>query len=171
MTMRRTILIGAGVLGLACSQFAWATSTDARASTDAAKMASADSSSDSLDSNTLKKTASPKEGRPLPPRSSDPLREASWGWGRLILAMGIVVGLIFLLRWLLARANHIKAGETDSMPVEVISRRALSAKHSVCVVRFNGRSLLLGVGPAGVTKLADGGMEQESCDDAKGGAA
>ena len=168
MTMRRTILIGAGVLGLACSQFAWATSTEAQALAKVAKVASADSSSDS---GALKKTASPKEGRPLPPRGSDSLREASWGWGRLILAMGIVVGLIFLLRWLLARANHIKAGETDSMPVEVVSRRALSAKHSVCVVRFDGRELLLGVGPAGVTKLADGGMEQESRDDAKGGAA
>ena len=58
MTMRRTILIGAGVLGLACSQFAWATSTEAQALAKVAKVASADSSSDS---GALKKTASPKE--------------------------------------------------------------------------------------------------------------
>ena len=150
------ILMWAGLTGLAFGQ-----------SSQAVDPASGPTAKPSLSAN----------DRPVPPRDTSSLGENSWAWGRMVLAMALVVGLIFLLRWILSRASRVTTDVADAPTVEVVARRALSAKHAVYVVRFGGQMLLLGAGPTGVTKLAmeefDGieGVENAASDDAEGGVA
>lgn len=70
---------------------------------------------------------------------------------QLILGLGLVIGLILLLAWLVRRMGG--AGFAGS-GMKVIATLPLSARERVVLVEAGGKQLLLGVAPGQVTLLA-----------------
>lgn len=77
---------------------------------------------------------------------------------RLVISLGVVLGLMALAARLLARqtkggrlARHIKP-----VPIEVLARHNLGKNSSVAVVHAAGKALIVGVTDSQVTLLAEG---------------
>lgn len=84
-----------------------------------------------------------------------------WPWARTLLALGLVVGLIFALRFVLKRLGG-PAALRAAGPVEILLRANLSAKERIYLVRMGGRLLLLGSGAGGLTTLCDVREQEEA---------
>jgi flagellar protein FliO/FliZ len=103
--------------------------------------------------NTADSAKSTDEGY-VPKRESDSSDGSARAWTQLLLAMGIVVGLIFGLQWLIRRM----AGNRVARPNEalkVVAHTGLSPKHQLFLVRMGQRMVLLGSGPQGLSRLAE----------------
>ncbi len=77
---------------------------------------------------------------------------------RQSLAITIVFALLWFALWLLKRKGTISAGQSKgggTHPIELRGKLALSAQHSLQLVRVGGRELLLGVHPSGFTVVCD----------------
>ena len=77
---------------------------------------------------------------------------------RQSLAITIVFALLWFALWLLKRKGTISAGQSKGggpHPIESRGKLALSAQHSLHLVRVGGRELLLGVHPSGFTVVCD----------------
>ena len=77
-----------------------------------------------------------------------------WDWVRTLVALAVVVGLIFAIRWALRRWGAPGAAVRGG-PVDILARRSLSAKHQLYLVRMGGRLLLLGGSGESLTTLAE----------------
>lgn len=86
------------------------------------------------------------------------------GWFRTLVALVIVAALIFVLRFLIKRFTNRAGGPAGTQKVQLLGGAALSAKHRLYVVRFDGRVLLIGAGPEGLSKLAES-KSQETPED------
>jgi flagellar biosynthetic protein FliO len=82
--------------------------------------------------------------------SSDPYE----AWGQLLLAMGIVVGLIVGLGWLVKRLGGSK-GLRNAGALKLVARASLSPKHQMFLVRVGSRLVLIGAGPQGLATLSE----------------
>lgn len=98
-------------------------------------------------------------GKPLGQAS-----ETSGGWALSTLAaLGIVIGLMLLLRWLWVRmGGRVVAGQSPA--VEMLSRTSIAPKNHVVLVRVGSRILVCGDSPSGLRTLADIDDEQEVAD-------
>lgn len=81
----------------------------------------------------------------------------SGGWLRSVGSLIAVVGLIVLLAWgyrvvMTARGAGLMSGGRAGL-VEVVSRTALSPRHSACLVRIGRRLVLIGVSAERLTPL------------------
>lgn len=78
---------------------------------------------------------------------------------RQSLAITFVFALLWAGLWWLRKRNHIRislpGGRGGRGPIESRGKLALSAQHSVHLVRVADRELVLAVHPAGVTLLCD----------------
>ena len=76
---------------------------------------------------------------------------------RQSLAIATVFALLWLALWLLKRKGALAAGRSQSGPrrIEVRGKLVLSAQHSLQLVGVDGRELLVGVHPAGLTVICD----------------
>lgn len=87
--------------------------------------------------------------------ASDGLGHELLYWLQLLLALALVVGLIFLARFLLRRFGGTAKFTGGSRVVEVLARTALTPKHQVFLVRLGRRLVLVGAGPEGLAALAE----------------
>lgn len=114
----------------------------------------------------------PNEFKPLGPSDEaqgfgDERRTFSYGddgWMlRTLAALGIVIGLIFLMRWgwmRLGGGQHI----TSTPVVEVLSRTAVAPRNHVLLLRVGQRILIVGDSGGGMRTLASVEDEQEVAD-------
>ena len=79
---------------------------------------------------------------------------------RLVLSLGVVLGLMWLAARLLARQSG--GGRTlrsaRPVPIQVLARHSLSKNTSVAVVEAAGKALIVGVTDSQVTLLGEGDL-------------
>ena len=73
-------------------------------------------------------------------------------WWRTLAALAVVVGLIFLLRFVLRNVRG-PAGGARSGAIQVLARATVAPRQQVIVVRVGSRVLVLGSGPGGLVSL------------------
>lgn len=106
------------------------------------------------------------EARPLPPRSSRPVSTAETsrrtaismpeGTWRTIGALGLVVGLIVLVRSVLRRfGGPLAKARAPSGIIEVLGRFPLVRGQTLLLIKVDRRILLLGQSPQGLTTLSE----------------
>ena len=76
------------------------------------------------------------------------------GWWRTALALGLVVGLIFLARYLMRRLGG-GAAKAGGGAIDVLARTSVSPRQQLLLVRLGRRLLLVGSGPEGMTPLSE----------------
>ena len=72
-----------------------------------------------------------------------------------VAALGVVIGLILVLRAIFTKAMGNRAVVTRSSAVEVLGRVAVAPRHHVLIVRLGGRILVLGESAGGLNTLAN----------------
>ncbi|MDR0821255.1 MAG: flagellar biosynthetic protein FliO [Oscillospiraceae bacterium] len=79
-----------------------------------------------------------------------------WFWVQFVCSLAGVVGLIFLLYWLLKKVktptSGVPGGENK---LRIISRAYVTRETSVAVVKAGERYFLVGVSPSGVQPVAE----------------
>jgi len=85
-----------------------------------------------------------------------------WDWVRTVVALGVVVALIFAIRWALRRWGAPAGAAPGGGPLDVLARRSLSAKHQLYLVRMGDRLLLLGGAGDALRTLAEVTDEEEA---------
>ncbi len=80
---------------------------------------------------------------PLPTGGEDAMAMGLGGW-RVFLALSCVVGLIFVIRWILKRGNGgIGAFSTKGGAIEIMERKPLGPRQSLLLVRVRKKGVLL----------------------------
>jgi flagellar protein FliO/FliZ len=70
---------------------------------------------------------------------------------QLLLGLGLVVGLIFVLAWLMRRVQ--RAGPAGNQVIELLGSRALGPRDRLVLVQVGNEQILLGVTPGRITPL------------------
>jgi flagellar protein FliO/FliZ len=70
---------------------------------------------------------------------------------QLVLGLLLVVGLIFVLAWLMRRVQ--RAGPAGNQVIELIGSRALGPRDRLVLVQVGNEQILLGVSPGSITAL------------------
>ena len=87
---------------------------------------------------------------------------------RLIISMGIVLGLMWVLARFMRNRNGMggvaKRRGSTTAPMEIIARQQLGRNMGVCVVRMGKRAFALGMTEQGVTNLAELDLEDFEID-------
>jgi len=99
--------------------------------------------------------------RPLPPAKRDSLSEKSdspRALGAIVSVAGsltVVLGLFFLLTWLMRRGMPNSAARLPDDVVSVLGKAPLAGRQQVHVVRFGNKLLLVCASTSGFDKLAE----------------
>ena len=106
-----------------------------------------------------------RETRPVAPNSRDSVENKPVSPGsqrgmwtsllRTLMALGVVAGMIFALRFLLKRFGGGWHGRRRSAPMSVLARTGVSARQQLLLVRLGRRLVLVGSGPEGMAPLAE----------------
>ena len=81
---------------------------------------------------------------------------------KMILSLGALFALLFVGMWMMRRFYRGKqAWANQRSAIKIIERRPLTAKASLYVVEVEGRSLLIGLSPQGVHRVAELGNAEE----------
>ncbi|WP_268800310.1 flagellar biosynthetic protein FliO [Pseudomonas huanghezhanensis] len=70
---------------------------------------------------------------------------------QLLLGLGLVVGLIFVLAWLMRRVQ--RSGPAGNQVIELLGSRALGPRDRLVLVQVGNEQILLGVTPGRITPL------------------
>ncbi|AGE26675.1 MULTISPECIES: flagellar biosynthetic protein FliO [Pseudomonas] len=70
---------------------------------------------------------------------------------QLVLGLLLVVGLIFVLAWVMRRMQRIGPG--NGQVIEMIGARALGPRDRLVLVQVGGEQILLGITPGRITPL------------------
>lgn len=70
---------------------------------------------------------------------------------QLVLGLLVVVGLIFVLAWLMRRVQ--RAGPGNGQVIELVGSRALGPRDRLMLVQVGNEQILLGVTPGRITPL------------------
>ncbi|MGH8354860.1 MAG: flagellar biosynthetic protein FliO, partial [Pseudomonas sp.] len=70
---------------------------------------------------------------------------------QLLLGLLLVVGLIFLLAWLLRRVQQI--GPRGGQVIKLLASQALGPRERLLLVQVGGEQILLGITPGRITPL------------------
>jgi len=89
---------------------------------------------------------------------------------RILLAIVMLGGLMWLFFFGLKRFGRRFSGDEKSLSIRIVSRQGLDAKNSLVMVRVYEEDLLLGVGPNGVNLLSrfmsiDGSSAEEDAEE------
>ncbi len=76
-------------------------------------------------------------------------------WLQTITALGIVIALIFALRWVIRRLGGPAASIGGGGLVEVLARTPIGHKTTVMFLRINQRIIVAAQSPAGINTLAE----------------
>ncbi|WP_415639555.1 flagellar biosynthetic protein FliO [Pseudomonas floridensis] len=80
---------------------------------------------------------------------------ASGGMGgqvvQLLLGLLLVVGLIFVLAWVMRRVQRV--GPNNSQVIELVSSRAIGPRDRLVLVQVGNEQVLLGITPGNITTL------------------
>jgi flagellar biogenesis protein FliO len=80
---------------------------------------------------------------------------AAFDWQRLVLAMSIVLGLIFLLKFLAGKAFPSLAAGKGSRVVRVLARSPLAPKQQLVLVQVGRRVIVIGDSAGELTSLSE----------------
>lgn len=82
---------------------------------------------------------------------------SSDSWLRMSLALGFVIGLVFLSAWLLKRisAGRMIGGLSARGGIKILDKTSLGDKRYLMVVRVEGKYLLLGVTQQSVSLVSE----------------
>jgi len=86
------------------------------------------------------------------------------GYLQTLLALGAVIGLIFITRILIRRFGPSQGSIQGHQPLTVLARTNLGARRQLLIVRFGARVLLIGSGPDGLRGLCEV-TDQEEVDE------
>ena len=78
----------------------------------------------------------------------------------LILGLGLVVGLILGLAWLLRRLGHFQAGSDSRL--RIIGGLSLGGRERLILVQVDNKRLLLGVTPGNIQSLCELGESPQN---------
>ena len=79
---------------------------------------------------------------------------------RLVVSLGVVLGLMWVAARLLARGNGGRGPRTvRPVPIQIVARQSLSKNSSVAVVQTAGKALIVGITDSQVTLLGEGDLE------------
>ena len=78
-----------------------------------------------------------------------------------LAALGIVVGVVLLTRWAMARVGGRVTVTTGRSPVEVLSRTAIAPRNHVVLLKIGQRIIVAGDSPAGLRALTEISDPQE----------
>ncbi|QHF04199.1 MULTISPECIES: flagellar biosynthetic protein FliO [Pseudomonas syringae group] len=70
---------------------------------------------------------------------------------QLLFGLLLVVGLIFVLAWVMRRVQRI--GPNNSQVIELVSSRAIGPRDRLVLVQVGGEQVLLGITPGNITTL------------------
>lgn len=70
---------------------------------------------------------------------------------QLVLGLLLVVGLIFVLAWLMRRVQ--RSGPAGNQVIELVGSRALGPRDRLVLVQVGNEQILLGVSPGSITAL------------------
>ncbi|WP_028239477.1 flagellar biosynthetic protein FliO [Stutzerimonas azotifigens] len=70
---------------------------------------------------------------------------------KLLFGLLLVVGLIFLLAWLLRRVQQLNP--RDAQAIKLVSSRSLGPRDRLVLVQVGGEQILLGMSPGRITPL------------------
>jgi flagellar biogenesis protein FliO len=103
--------------------------------------------------------------RPGASNTTQPLErpDTSWWMLKTITALGIVIGLVLLVRYVYARMGGKVAGYASPV-VEVLSRTTVAPRSHVLLLRVGGRVLVVSDSSAGMRTLASLEDPQEVAD-------
>lgn len=96
--------------------------------------------------------AEPSGSSALPTTASQP---QGMDYTRVLAALGIVIGLIFALRWCSRFVFPAAAGRAGNKAIEVVSRSALSPKQQVLLLRVGRRLIVVGDSGAQMNPLCE----------------
>ncbi|WP_313514384.1 flagellar biosynthetic protein FliO [Pseudomonas sp.] len=71
--------------------------------------------------------------------------------GQMLLGLLLVIGLIFLLAWLLRRVQQI--GPHSNQAIKLVSSQALGPRDRLLLVQVGREQVLLGISPGRITPL------------------
>ena len=82
-----------------------------------------------------------------------PLGESGFGaeLGQLLLGLLLVIGLIFLLAWLMRRVQQM--GPRGGQVIKILASQALGPRDRLILVQVGGEQILLGLTPGRITPL------------------
>ena len=78
-----------------------------------------------------------------------------YGWLRTLGALGLVVAMIFLARYVLRRFSATGKATGRAEAIEVVARATLGARQQLSLVRLGKKLVLVGSGPSGMSPLAE----------------
>jgi flagellar protein FliO/FliZ len=70
---------------------------------------------------------------------------------QLVLGLLLVIGLIFLLAWLMRRVQRVGPG--NGQLIELLSSRAIGPRDRLVLIQVGGEQILLGITPGRITPL------------------
>jgi flagellar protein FliO/FliZ len=74
------------------------------------------------------------------------------GWGQMVLALAIVIGVLLVVAFALKRLGG-RAAAARGGPVEVLARSTVGPKQQLLLVRLGAKLVLVGSSPAGLNTL------------------
>ena len=81
-------------------------------------------------------------------------------FARLVVSLGVVLGLMWVAARLLARQSGGRLSRTSRpVPIQVVARSSLGKNTSVAVVTAAGKALIVGVTDSSVTLLGEGDID------------
>ena len=91
--------------------------------------------------------------------AEDPVLPSGPQWS---LAIVLCVAALAAVLWVLRRRGNVVAWKRPGGLLDIVETRALSPHAQLNVVRYQGRQLLLSVGPAGTQCLRDDPVAEEA---------
>ena len=110
------------------------------------------------------------EGDRLPPHSGQASngnletqkisRDSDGGWGmegylQTLVALAIVVGLVFLTRFMIRRFGGSAAQGGRGEPIEVLTRMPVGVRQQLLLVRLGSKLVLVGQSPGGLRSISE----------------
>jgi flagellar biosynthetic protein FliO len=96
------------------------------------------------------RATSAQEKRPVPKNGSK-----GGDWLRTAAALALVVGLIFVARYVLRRLSPAGKTAARGEAIEVLTRASLGTRQQLALVRVGRRLVLVGSSPSGMSPLAE----------------
>lgn len=75
-------------------------------------------------------------------------------WAQYLLSFGSVIALLLLLLWVLRRMQRAGGQLRNAQRLQVMETLSVGARQKICLVRWDGRELLVGVGPHQISVLS-----------------
>ena len=81
-------------------------------------------------------------------------------FGRLIVSLGVVIGLMWLAARTMRRRGFGGPSRRPGVHVDIIARRTIGRNSSIAIVRAGSQGLVVGITDHQITKLADADLDE-----------